>query len=134
MDSRRKTESKHDVKKSGKIISSDALNDFINKTPKYSVTKLGSSSDAISLVVGGLLAGLLAFVDSRKSKNISPKDVENYLKKKINLHEKRVNTKKAELKKLQEEIELEEQNLEKYKYALEKLDLKLIADEINKEA
>ena len=120
-------------KKSGNIISSDSFNAFISKTPKYALMKLTSSPTAVSLIVGGMLAGLLALIDIKKSESVSPADIEKYLNKQISSHKKELETKKVEMEKLKKEIESEQLKIDEYKYALEQLDCKLIAAEINKE-
>lgn len=121
-------------KKSGNIVSSAVLDQFIKKTPKYAsvvATSFAASPVAMSFIVGSLLGGLLALIGEKKD-TISKADVEEVLKKKIVSHDKNLKIKKAELRKIQMEIEEEQQNLDKYKYALEHLDLELIASEINK--
>ena len=121
-------------KKGGNIVSSEALNQFIKNTPKYApiiAASLSTTPMALSVVVGGLLGGLIALKDEIKGK-VSETDVEAFLKKKISAHEKNIKRKKVELEKLQMEIEEEQQNLDKYQYALNNLDLKLIASEMSK--
>ena len=121
-------------KKGGNIVSSDSLNQFIKKTPKYApiiAASLTTTPMALSVVIGGLLSGLIALKDEKKG-NVSEADVEVFLKKKISLHEKNIKRKNVELEKLQMEIEEERENLDKYKYALNNLDLKLIASEMSK--
>ena len=53
------------------------------------------------------------------------------IQREIAIHKKKIGKKQAEVDKLQAEIRMEEQELEKYKYALENLDLKMMATEIN---
>lgn len=77
------------------------------------------------------MAGLIALV-GEKNDTISKTDVESVLKKKIMTHEKAIKSKQAEIERLNKEIEEERKNSEKYRYALENLDLSLIASEINK--
>lgn len=123
-------------KKGGNIITSDAFNKFIKQTPKYAhmlSSSFANSPFAFSAVVGGLLGGVFAFLDDKKNKTISANDIEAFLRLKIASHEKQLIKKTTQLEKLQDEIEDEKQNFEKYKYALEHLDLELIATEINNE-
>ena len=123
-------------KKSGNVISSHALNKFIKKSPKYSSTVTSSiltSPIAMSVVIGGLLGSMLVLMSSKAQNNISSNDVEVFIKKKISSHEKRLQMKKAELIKIQEDIQIEENEIEKYKYALDNLDLQVIANEMNNE-
>lgn len=84
-------------------------------------------------MIGGLLGGLLLLLGNNQDKKVTPEDIEKFIVKKIAAHEKTLETKKASLTKLQEEIEVEQRELTKYKYAREHLDLKMIADEINSE-
>ena len=131
-----KLKATQDSKKSGNVITSIALNQFIKETPKYATyitSSVANSSLALSVVVGGMLGGLLAFMDEKKKSNLSATDVEKFLNKKIQDYEQSLNIKKNELKTIQLEIAEEEKNIEKYKYALQNLDLQLIAEEINKE-
>lgn len=121
-------------KKSGNVVTSAALNQFISETPKYAkavAASLATSPFALSVVVGGLLGGLFSLMDENKAEAVTSTDVEDLLKRRISLHEKRLRTKKAAIQKLQAEIDDEQQNLDKYQYALENLDLELIATEIN---
>ena len=123
-------------KKSGNVISSAALNKFIKETPKYAgalTAALVTSPIAMSVVVGGLLGGMIAFMDGKKNSSVSSADVKAFLKKKIASYEKSLKSKKAELAKLQSEIDSEQQELEKYTYALENLDLNVLANEMNSE-
>ena len=76
---------------------------------------------------------MIAFMDGKKNSSVSSTDVEAFFKKKIASYEKSLKSKKAELAKLQSEIDSEQQELEKYTYALEKLDLKVLANEMNSE-
>ena len=121
-------------KKSGNIVTAAALHQFIQETPKYAsvvTSSLTASTVALSAVVGSLMAGLIALV-GEKNDTISKTDVESVLKKKIMTHEKAIKSKQAEVERLNKEIEEERKNSEKYRYALENLDLSLIASEINK--
>ena len=123
-------------KKGGNVISSAALNKFISETPKYAKTvtsSVTSSPLAMSVIVGGLLGGMIALFEEKKHSSISSSDIESFLKKKIQHHEKVVLKKRDELQRIQSELESEQQELEKYKYALEHLDLDLLAFQINDE-
>ena len=83
----------------------------------------------MSAVIGSVIGGLLVLAES--SKSVTVNDVESFLKKKIDTQGKTLKKKEAQLKKLQEEIEAERQELVKYQFALDNLDLKQIADNIN---
>ena len=123
-------------KKSGNVISSAALNEFLKQTPKYGkrlTSALDSSSTAISLMIGGILGGLLLLLGNNQDRTVTPKDIERFIAKKIAMHEKSLEAKKASLAELQAEIETEQRELTKYQYAREHLDMKMIADEINSE-
>lgn len=122
-------------KKGGNVISSAALNEFIRETPKYAsivTSSVTSSPVALSVVVGGIIGGLAALLDDRKEK-ITAADVEAVIKKKIAAHEKSIRVKRAQLNKIKKEIDDEQRDLEKYQYALEHLDLSIIAEEMNNE-
>ena len=122
-------------KKSGNVISSSALNEFIRQVPKYGkkmVAAVESSSVAMSALIGGLLGGLLILSDNKK-KTVTPADIESFIKKQIAKHEKNLETRKARLADIQAEIEAEQQELAKYQYAIEHFDMKMMADNINKE-
>lgn len=121
-------------KKSGHIITADALNHFLKTTPKYAsalTASVASSPFAISVIVGGLLGSMFAMVEGNK--HITAKDVENFLRKKIKGHSQTIEKKENQLQKLKAEIAEERQNLEKYQYALDNLDLNVIAENVNAE-
>lgn len=122
-------------RKKGSTVSAEDLTRFIAKNPKFTAAATASlafSSPAIiSVVIGGLAGGLLSLPDSKKSKDISSKDVEAFLNKKIHAHERKIKALTENLERIQEEISIEKLNLEKYKYAIENLDLNVIADEVN---
>lgn len=126
-----KLEAIQNSKKEGNLISADALNKFVKETPKYTETLL-KSSFAFSAILGGLLGGVVAFLDKNKKKKVTPQDIERVIKKKIELHQNNIDKKTSTLKQLEKEIEEEKCELEKYKYALESLDLQEMAVEINK--
>lgn len=124
-----------DSKKSGNVVSSEALKQFVKKTPKYApivAASLVSTPIAMSFVVGSLLGNLYTMVKEKDNESVTSKDVENFLKKKIAIHKKQIEKKEEELKIIQEKIEEEKRDIEKYQYALDNLDLKLLVDEINK--
>lgn len=118
--------------KTGHVISAEALNRFLRKTPKYASlvgTSVAMSPLAISVLIGSLLGGLLAITD--KGKKVTPQDVRKFLEKNIASHEKKLAQKQVQLQRLQEEIAKEEEQIEKYQYALGNLDLNIIADQVN---
>ena len=123
-------------KKKGNVISSVALNKFIKETPKYAnavATAFVNSPIAMSVIIGGLLGSMFALMEGTKNRFVTTSDVESFLTKKVATHEKNLNIKRAELEKIQKEIDIEQQELTKYKYALENLDLNLVANAINNE-
>lgn len=123
--------------KSGNIVSADALNKFIKETPKYATQLAGSmisSPIALSLVVGGIIGGLVGSVISSDKKKIKREDVQKSLKRQIIDCEKRIADNKSKLEQLQSKIETDESSLKQLRFALENLDLDLIAQEINNES
>lgn len=119
-------------KKSGHIITADALSHFVKTTPKYAsalTSSAASSPFALSVIVGGLLGSMFALVEGNK--RVTAKDVEIFLKEKIKGHVQAIEKKEAQLQKIKAEIAEERQNLEKYQYALENLDLSVIAENVN---
>ena len=121
-------------KKSGHIITADALSNFVKTTPKYAsvlTSSAVSSPFTISVIVGGLLGSMLALFEGNK--RVTAKDVENFLKKKIKGHTQAIEKKEVQLQKIKAEIEEEKQSLEKYQYALSSLDLNIIAEKMNAE-
>lgn len=125
-----------DSKKSGNVISSASLNKFIKDTPKYAAiftASLATSPIALSVVMGGMIGGMLALMDDKKKDSVSEAEIEEYLKKKVSSIAKDLDAKEKELKRLQAEILEDQQTLEKYRYILENLDLKALASEINSE-
>jgi len=123
-----------DSKKSGNRISQDALNKFLQSAPKYAtkLTESITSPIGLSFVVGGLLGGLIAaFLHDSNSKKISDKDVEKFLNEKIDSYEKSIQDKRNQIKELEKEIIKSEKELEKYSIALNRLDFKVVAEQIN---
>ena len=119
-------------KKGGHTITADSLKEFVKQTPKYApvlAASLALTPFTMSAVIGSVIGGLLVLAES--SKSVTVNDVESFLKKKIDTQGKTLKKKEAQLKKLQEEIEAERQELAKYQFALDNLDLKQIADNIN---
>ena len=122
--------------KTGHIITEDALNKFIKDTPKYAAMVAGSivtSPVALSLVVGGLIGGLVGTVMSNDKKKLSKEDVRKSIERQISDCEKRISNNKKTLNEIKSKIDDDEKSLQQFKYALEHLDLELIANEINKE-
>ena len=119
-------------KKEGNIISSEALHEFVKEMPKYTA-EIMQSPLAISVMLGGLLASMKSIVSisNTKKKNFSAADIKKFLDKKIKEAEEKTIEKTKQVDKLMEEIKDYQKTIEKYKYALEKLDLELIAKEIN---
>ena len=120
--------------KSGNIVTEDALNKFIKETPKYAAMLAGSvvtSPVALSLVVGGLIGGLVGTVISSDKKKLSKEDVRKSIERQIADCDKRITENKKKLEQIQTKINDDEKSLQQFKYALENLDLELIAQEIN---
>ena len=120
--------------KGGNLITEEALNKFIKDTPKYAAMLAGSvvtSPVAFSLVVGGLIGGLVGSVIASDKKKISKEDVQKSIEQKIVECEKRITNNKKTLEEIKSKIEDDEKSLQQYKYALNNLDLDLIAQEIN---
>lgn len=122
--------------KSGNIVTEEALNKFIKETPKYAAQLAGSvvtSPVALSLVVGGLIGGLVSTIISEEKKKIKKEDVQKSIQRQINDCKKRITENKAKLEQLQCKINADEKSLQQLNYALQHLDLDLIAQEINNE-
>lgn len=122
-------------KKSGYVITSEALNAFIKNTPKYApmvIDSVSKSPMAVPIILGGLLGGLIGLLDDITEPVITEADIKKHIEKKIKVSRENINKKTQALKKLQREIELEKKSLEKYQYALENIDLSQMAEEINK--
>ena len=120
--------------KSGNIVTEDALNKFIKETPKYAAMLAGSvvtSPVALSLVVGGLIGGLVGTVISSDKKKLGKEDVRKSIERQIADCEKRITENKKKLEQIQTKINDDEKSFQQFKYALENLDLELIAQEIN---
>lgn len=120
--------------KAGNIVTEDALNKFIKETPKYAAMLAGSvvtSPVALSLVVGGLIGGLVGTVISSDKKKLGKEDVQKSIERQIADCEKRISDNKRKLEQIKSKIEDDEKSLQQFKYALENLDLEIIAQEIN---
>ena len=120
--------------KNGNVISEEALNKFIKNTPKYATYLAGSvvtSPVALSLVVGGLIGGLVSSLVLSDKKKVGKDDIRKSIERQIANCEKRVFENQKNLELLKSKIEEDEKNLYQFKYALEHLDLDLIAQEIN---
>lgn len=120
--------------KAGNIVTEDALNKFIKETPKYAATIAGSvvtSPVALSLIVGGLIGGLVGTVMSGEKKKISKEDIRKTIERQIIDCEKRIADNKKTLEQIKSKIADDEKSIIQLKYALEHLDLDLIAKEIN---
>lgn len=120
--------------KAGNIVTEDALNKFLKETPKYAAMLAGSvvtSPVALSLVVGGLIGGLVGTVVSNDKKKLDKEDVQKSIERQIADCEKRIADNKRILQQIKSKIDDDEKSLQQFKYALENLDLDLIAKEIN---
>ena len=122
--------------KSGNIISEENLNKFIKSTPKYATFLAGSmavSPVALSLVVGGLIGGLVGSLVSIDKKKLGKDDIRKSIERQIAGCEKRLSENKNTLAQVKAKIEEDEKSLQQFKYALDNLDLDLIAQQINNE-
>lgn len=122
--------------KSGNVISEEALNKFIKNTPKYATFLAGSmvtSPVALSLVVGGLIGGLVGSLVMNDKKKLEKEDIRKSIERQITGCEKRILENRKTLEQIKSKIDEDEKSLQQFKYALENLDLDLIAQEINNE-
>ena len=120
--------------KSGNVISEEALNKFIKSTAKYATFLAGSmvsSPVALSLVVGGLIGSLVGSLVMNDKKKLGKDDIRKSIERQIAGCEKRISENKTILEQIKSKIEEDEKSLQQFKYALENLDLDLIAEEIN---
>ena len=122
--------------KRGNIVSQEALNQFIKSRPKYANSLTGSivnSSVALSLVVGGLIGGIIGSLIIGDKKKLGRDDIRKSIENQIASCEKRISANKKHLSEIKSRIEEDENSLQQLKYALDNLDLDLIAKEINNE-
>lgn len=122
--------------KTGNVISEEALNKFIKNTPKYAThlaSSVVTSPVTISLVVGGLIGGLVGSLVTSDNKKLGKDDIRKSIERQIASCEKRIKENKNILEQVKFKIDDDEKKLQQFKYALEHLDLDLIADEINNE-
>ncbi len=120
--------------KAGNLVTEEALNNFLKEKPKYAVALAGSvvaSPVALSLVVGGLIGSLLGTAISNGKKKLDKDDVKKSIERQMSDCQKRIEENKKILKQIQSKIDGDEKSLQQFKYALEHLDLELIAEEIN---
>lgn len=122
--------------KAGNIVSEDAFNKFVKETPKYATMLAGSavtSPVALSLVVGGLIGGLVGTLLSSEKKKLNKDDIRKSIEHQIINCKKRLTDNKKALEQIKSKIDDDEKSLQQLQYALEHLDLELIAKEINKQ-
>lgn len=124
-----------DSRKSGNLVSEEALKSFIKSTPKYAgliTTLFAPTTFVLPIALGGLMGSVMAAIYGQKKSSITPDYVEKYLRKEIEQSKHSVETKKNAVIQLQAEINAEEKKIEQYKYVLENFDLETLVDEINK--
>ena len=88
---------------------------------------------ALSLVVGGLIGGLVGSLVSSEKKKLDKDDIRKSIERQIAGCEKRLSENKNTLAQVKAKIEEDEKSLQQFKYALDNLDLDLIAQQINNE-
>lgn len=130
-----KLDAVQDSRKSGNLVSEDALKAFMKTTPKYSSlisTLFAPTAFVLPVALGGLVSSVMAAFYGQKQSSITPECIERYLKKEIEKTNHSIKTKKNAICKLDEEIKMEKKKIEEYTYALENFDFEIMADEINK--
>ena len=113
-------------KKTGHAISSGELARFLKDKPKYAARMAGAaiaSPLALSVVVAGLVGGIMAIADSKEETRITAADVKLSLDKKIADLEKQLAEQQAQLKKLNQEIAAKQEMLDRYVMTAKELDL-----------
>lgn len=122
-----------DSRKSGNIISEEALKKFMRETPKYAglvATVFAPVAVALPIAVGSLMGSIMSAIYGQKQK-VSSDDIAKYLRTEIDRYEKSVVQKKKTIEQLQAEVISDEKQIESYKYALQNIDLKVVAKEVN---
>ena len=122
--------------KSGNVITEESFNNFIKATPKYASSLTGSvvnSPVALSLVIGGLIGGLIGALTSGSKKQLEKEDIRRSIERQITDCEKRIAENRKKLDLIKAKIDEDEKSVHQFNYALEHLDLDLIAREINNE-
>ena len=122
-----------DSRKGGNIISEEALKKFMRETPKYAglvATVFAPVAVALSIAVGSLMGSIMSAIYGQKQK-VSSDDIAKYLRTEIDRYEKSVVQKKKTIEQLQAEVISDEKQIESYKYALQNIDLKVVAKEVN---
>lgn len=121
-------------KKTGHAISSAELTRFLKDKPKYAARMAGAaitSPFALSVVVAGLVGGIMAMVDTKEERRVTADDVKLSLDKKIADLERQLAEQRAQLEKLRQEITAKQETLDRYVMTAKELDFDMIADEIN---
>lgn len=122
-----------DSRKGGNIISEEALKKFMRETPKYAglvATVFAPVAVALPIAVGSLMGSIMSAIYGQKQK-VSSDDIAKYLRTEIDRYEKSVVQKKKTIEQLQAEVISDEKQIESYKYALQNIDLKVVAKEVN---
>ncbi len=122
-----------DSRKGGNIISEEALKKFMRETPKYAglvATVFAPVAVALPIAVGSLMGSIMSAIYGQKQK-VSSDDIAKYLRIEIDRYEKSVVQKKKTIEQLQAEVISDEKQIESYKYALQNIDLKVVAKEVN---
>ena len=124
-----KLEAEKESRKTGNVVSEEALYRFLKSTTKYAGIAAGMAIAnpivGIPSVVGAVSAGFVSSLinsDKRKkSAAISRSDVENFLEIEIRKCKKQINAKQDTINQLKEELLMEQNKLEEYEFALNQL-------------
>ncbi len=122
-------------RKGGNVISEESLKDFIKKTPQYAPLAAGlfaTSPMSLAFAFGSVCTALIAAAFHKKEKKISPDEVQDYVKKELSHYERSAQTKRAQIKKLQQGLADDEKHIADYRYVLTHCDFVEMSNEINK--
>lgn len=123
-----------DSRKSGNLVSEEALKKYMYESPKYAglvATIFAPANLALPIALGSLMGSVMTAIYGQKKTKVTSDYIEGYLCKEIERYEKAVEQKKKTIEQLQTEVLSDEQQLENYKYALHNLDLNTLANEVN---
>lgn len=121
-------------RKSGNLVSEEALKQFMKETPKYVglvASVFAPTSLALPFALGGVIGTVMVTIYGQNKATISPEYIKKYIQKEKERYEKAISQKKKTIEQLQTEMLNDEKQLEGYKYALENLDLVEIAKEVS---
>ncbi|WP_455543484.1 helix-turn-helix domain-containing protein [Intestinibacter sp.] len=122
-----------DSRKTGNLVTEEALKKFMKETPKYAgvVASVFAPTVGFPIVAGTIIGGLLSVNAGRKTK-VSPEQIKGFLEKEIDKNQQSIQNKEDIIKHMKAEIEELDKQIVNYQYALSSLDFSQIADEINK--